>query len=108
MKQRKAKEATIPPVQGETIRHAIIILLVDSPASARDLSQAVRIPEKEVYAHLEHIRRSAPHEGRHLEVTPAQCKRCGYLFQKRDRLTPPGRCPLCRHEAIAEPLFSLR
>jgi predicted Zn-ribbon and HTH transcriptional regulator len=74
------------------------------PRSAREISQALHVTEKEVYDHLEHIRRS----GRHLAVTPAVCRGCGYVFSKRDRLTPPGKCPLCRHEAIAEPLFGLR
>ncbi len=102
MKSR-AKGPTVPPAHGETVRQAIVQFLGAEPRSAREISQALHVAEKEVYGHLEHIRRS----GRHLVVTPAECRKCGYVFGKRDRLTPPGRCPLCRHEAISEPLFSL-
>ncbi|HWI40131.1 MAG TPA: transcriptional regulator [Verrucomicrobiae bacterium] len=76
--------------------------------SAKEISVAVRVAEKEVYGHLEHIRRSLHAAGGALEVTPAECRRCGFTFSARERLTPPGRCPACRHEGILEPLFSIR
>jgi len=41
-------------------------------------------------------------------MTPAECRSCGFVFSKRDRLTPPGKCPICRCETIFEPLFAIR
>jgi predicted Zn-ribbon and HTH transcriptional regulator len=98
----------VPRTAGETVRQAILALLQGEPVSALEISAAVRIREKEVYDHLEHIRRTLHPAGGGLLVTPAGCRKCGYLFTKRDRLTPPGKCPVCRHSAISGPLFALR
>lgn len=102
------RKPTIPRTAGETVRHRMEELMGERPCSAKELSVEVRIAEKEVYSHLEHIRRSIHAAGGILEITPAECRRCGFTFAKRDRLTPPGKCPLCRHEAIMEPLFAIR
>jgi len=107
MKQTFKKPA-IPRIAQETIRRAISELIGEQTFSALDISAEVRIPEKEVYGHLEHIRRSIHSSGALLQVTPAECLKCGFVFSKRDRLTPPSRCPLCRHEAILAPLFAIR
>ena len=42
----------------KTIRQQIIELLVEQEMSAREISQTVRIREKEVYEHLFHVARS--------------------------------------------------
>ncbi len=102
------RKPVIPRTAQETIRHEIGEFLRGQSVSAREISAAVRIPEKEVYGHLEHIRLSLQPGGAMLEVTPAECRKCGFVFAKRHRLTPPGRCPVCRNEAIFEPLFSIR
>ena len=102
------QKPVIPRTAQETIRHAISELLRAETASAMEISAVVRIPEKEVYGHLEHISLSLQSSGSLLEVTPAECKRCGFVFAKRQRLTPPGKCPVCRNEAICEPLFTIR
>jgi len=103
----QAKPPPAPVFQENTIRRAIIALLEQGAYTAKDISHELRIPEKEVYAHLEHIRHSLQHVGRQLAVTPASCNHCGFQFKKRDRVTKPGKCPVCRHEFIAEPQFSI-
>lgn len=80
-------------------------MLEEGPASARDISGRVHISEKEVRGHLEHIHKTLERSGRELVVTPAECTHCGFVFKKRDRLTKPGKCPVCRSESIREPLF---
>jgi len=106
--RQKPRKPTVPRPALETVRHAVIDLIRDQPLSAREISGRVHITEKEVYTHLEHIRLSIHASGGMLEVTPAECRACGFVFTKRDRLTPPGKCPVCRHEAIFEPLFAIR
>jgi predicted Zn-ribbon and HTH transcriptional regulator len=98
----------VPPTAQETTRHAIIALLAEGPVSSKDISIAIHLPEKEVSSHLEHIRRSLHAFGTVLAVTPAECRACGFVFAKRDRMTPPGKCPVCRSEAIDNPLFRIR
>jgi len=104
----KARKPTIPRSALDTVRHSIISLLREGALSAKDISFGVHIPEKEVYGHLEHIRRSIHSSDDLLDVTPAECSACGFVFAKRERLTPPGKCPVCRHENIIDPLFSIR
>jgi hypothetical protein len=68
----------------------------------------VGIPEKDVHGHLRHIRETLHRSGRNLNVTPAECVKCGFVFRKRERLTKPGRCPVCHGESIHAPLFSVQ
>ncbi|MDA8157263.1 MAG: transcriptional regulator [Actinomycetota bacterium] len=99
-----------PPVleRPDTIRHEIMAALKSQKTlTAKDISQQVRISEKEVYGHLEHIQKSLGGMHGLLIITPAQCKKCGFIFKKRERLTKPGRCPVCRNEAIRPPGFSI-
>ncbi len=76
-------------------------------AEARQISGELRIPERDVYDHLEHIRKTMEKGKSRLAVAPAQCERCGFVFRKRARLKKPGRCPICRSESVQEPVFSI-
>lgn len=107
MKQRPRKPA-VPRPAAETLRRAISELIQGEPLSAREISIRAHLMEKEVYGHLEHIRHSLHAAGSQLEVTPAECRSCGFVFSKRDRLAPPGKCPICRCETIFEPLYVIR
>ena len=104
----KTKGPFIPREEYATVRQAIKTLLERRTLSARDISAIVRIPEKEVLDHLEHIRIASHKDVQHLLLTPALCKKCGFTFRKRERLARPGKCPLCRNEQIAEPLYCIR
>lgn len=102
------QEGPRPPTEAhETVRRAIMKELAEGPLSALDISGRIGIPEKEVAGHLEHIRTSLHRSSRHFEVTPAECVKCGFVFEKRGRLTRPGKCPVCKSESIHAPLFSL-
>ncbi len=103
----REKKPPVPAEKQETARQQIMSVLKGRPLSARDISAEVRISEKEVYGHLEHIQRSIDRGRCRLAVTPAECKKCGFVFKKRDRLRKPGKCPVCRSESITKPLFSI-
>ncbi|MBJ6726960.1 transcriptional regulator [Geomesophilobacter sediminis] len=100
----RPKHATVPRDRDETERHRIVTLLQAESLPTREISIRIRISEKEVLDHLEHIRM-----GRYgtLVMEPAACRACGFVFKKRDRLKGPGRCPVCHSEQIAEPLFTI-
>jgi predicted Zn-ribbon and HTH transcriptional regulator len=89
-----------------TSRQAIKAELLEGPLTALELSQRLSLPEKEVLDHLSHIAR-APGQDHHLEITPSVCKHCGFTFKKRQRLTTPSRCPICKQESIRRPRFAL-
>ncbi len=105
--RRKIREAVVPEERYETLRHRITMLMKIRPFSAKEIAGELRIPEKDVYEHLEHIRKSMNKGRYHLVVEPAQCEKCGFVFRKRGRLKKPGKCPICRSESVAEPLFSI-
>jgi predicted Zn-ribbon and HTH transcriptional regulator len=105
--RKKSKEPFVPAERYETIRHEIMEMLKGQTLSPKDISAAVHISVKEVYEHLEHIRRSLIKREPHLIITPSECKKCGFIFKKREKLRKPGKCPVCRGESIEESLFSL-
>jgi hypothetical protein len=97
--------ANAPKERSTTVRADLIEQLRRGPATAKDLSSAVGIPERDVAAHLQHIERSLHHGEERFLVEPAECRDCGFVFRKRDRLTRPGACPTCRGTHIEAPRF---
>jgi len=106
MKKKNPKEPTIPAARQETIRQNIVSLLKEKTLSVKDISFYVIIPVKDVCEHLEHIQKNK--RDYPLNITPAKCNKCGFVFKKRERLEKPGKCPVCRGRLIEEPLFSIK
>jgi len=90
-----------------THRQQIIDLLYREAMTAMDISQAVRVSEKDVYRHLAHIQKTMSGQRRKLSFTPCTCLACGFTFTNRRRLTKPGRCPRCRESRIDHPVFRI-
>jgi predicted Zn-ribbon and HTH transcriptional regulator len=95
-------------MNGKTIRQRIITLLSEQEMSARELSKALGIREKEVYDHLSHIARSLAARGKKLNVQPYSCLGCGFVFQDRQRFTRPSRCPRCKESRLQEATYRIR
>ena len=92
----------------QTLRQGMIALLKVEECGLRDISQALHISEKEVADHLTHIRRSLAGGSQSLEIRPAECLACGFVFKDRRRFSRPRRCPRCRQTRISMPRFSIR
>lgn len=90
-----------------TIRQQIIAFLEQEALDAHTLSGLVGIREKEVYPHLEHIRKSLKARGQALAITPYHCRLCGFTFKDRKKLHAPGRCPQCKQGSIEPALFTI-
>ncbi len=103
--KKKPRLPTIPAEKQVTVRQEIVSLLMEETLSAREISARVRIPEKDVLEHLEHIRAATHDNGEKLRVVPAACRKCGFEFHKRERLARPCRCPVCHGEQIREPRY---
>ena len=88
-----------------TIRQEITALLSEGEYGAKNISKTIRISEKEVYDHLEHIGRSLKSQKMRLKITPAVCLTCGFKFEERNRFSSPGRCPKCKGEHIQDPKY---
>lgn len=104
---KAAKKVSEPVERHETIRQYIIALLQGYTISAKELSGFLKIPEKDIYDHLEHIRKTMNKGGYHLVVNPAKCTKCSFIFRKRGKLAKPGKCPICHCCQIIPPLFSI-
>ena len=104
---KRAREPVVPEERYETLRRRIATLLREGPLSGKELSNELRVPEKDVYEHLEHIRKTMNKGDYKLAVVPARCNKCGFVFRKRGRLKKPGKCPICRSESVEEPVFSV-
>jgi predicted Zn-ribbon and HTH transcriptional regulator len=85
----------------------MIDLLSKKEKSAIELSQELRIAEKEVYTHLPHIARSLAIRGKKLIIQPSRCLKCGYVFKERKRFTRPGHCPRCKATYIQRPTYQI-
>lgn len=92
----------------ETFRQQLIQLLESEAFTIRDLSQALKVGEKEIYAHLTHIQRSVKSRKKELVLSPYHCLSCNFEFKDRQRLTRPGRCPKCKESRIAPATFRIR
>lgn len=110
MSEDTAPKNAAPPPRGQSVRAALLEALsaagsLGGALSARELSAAVRIAEREVPPHLEHLARTLKSKGSRLEHLASECLGCGFVFEARARLTAPGSCPECRATRITPPRF---
>ncbi len=105
---KRDKHEPIPPERSATIPSLIREALLAGPKTARELSGELRLSEREVLRHLEHLERSLKEEGAKLIVDPPACLACGFVFRKRERLNRPSRCPVCRGERLSPARFSVQ
>ncbi len=108
MKRKKIKEPHVPVERYDTIRKYLCALLEEHTMSAKEISGIIRVSERDVYDHLEHVRKTLHKTDQDLHVEPAKCEKCGFVFQKRNRLSKPGKCPLCHSHLILPPLFRIQ
>jgi predicted Zn-ribbon and HTH transcriptional regulator len=101
------RKAAMPPLRVSTLRESLHQALLSGPATARDLSRIVGIPERSVPQHLEHLAKSLRPKGERLEIEPSECLDCDAAFTKRERYTRPGRCPRCHSRRISLPRFRI-
>jgi len=90
-----------------TIRQEIVELLKLRPITPFDISGALKISERDAALHLAHAITSASRKHR-VEITPAHCKTCGFVFKDRRRTTKPSRCPNCKKGQVESALYYIR
>jgi predicted Zn-ribbon and HTH transcriptional regulator len=87
-----------------TVRQRIADRLRDGAASPSDLSAELEVPVDGVLDELEHVARSLEGTDERIAVRPPRCRDCGFDAYD-DLINIPSRCPTCRSERIAEPVF---
>ena len=87
-------------------RRHLIDLLSHEPRSISSLARDLGMRRGEVEEDLQHALRSARAAGHAIEVVPARCKACDFVFGT-DKLSKPSRCPSCKGTRLFEPLIRL-
>ena len=85
-----------------TFRRYLIDLLSHEPRSVSWLARELGLRRGDVEDDLRHAIRSAVAAGHRVEVLPARCRSCDFVFST-DKLSKPGRCPECKGTRIFEP-----
>src|SRR5215813_728310 len=89
-----------------TVRRTLVDLLSLEPRSVSSIAREMGLRRADAEDDLRHALRSASAAGHWVEVIPARCKDCGFVFAD-DRLVKPGRCPSCKGSRLFEPQIRL-
>ena len=87
-------------------RRDLIDILQDHPTSLNELSLMLKVNKRDLEDDLHHLFRSLRKEPLNPVITPAHCRKCGFVFHS-DKLHKPGKCPMCKGTWISEPLISI-
>ena len=83
-------------------RKDLIELLRGAPRSVADIAELLELKPKDVEDDLRHLLKSLRHSCYRVEITPARCRHCDFVFHA-DKLGKPGKCPRCRETWISPP-----
>jgi predicted Zn-ribbon and HTH transcriptional regulator len=89
-----------------TRRRELIELLSNAPRSVSSIAREMGLRRGDAEEDLRHSLRTAAAAGYRIEVIPARCKNCDFVFST-DRLTKPSRCPSCKGSRLFEPQIGL-
>ncbi len=96
-----------PVAKSRTPRRRVEEILLNGPATIRDISQLAGMSEKDVSSHLPHVDKSLAARGQKLTISPYSCVSCGFVFESKKRFKKPGRCPKCKCERMEEAVFQI-
>jgi transcriptional regulator len=88
-------------------RRGLLDVLSHEPRSASWLARELGLRRGDLEDDLRRLLRSARARGHHVDIVPARCKSCGFVFGA-DALVKPGRCPACKGTRLFEPLIGIR
>ncbi|MFP9191687.1 transcriptional regulator [Natronosalvus vescus] len=90
----------------ETTRQRLTDALRTRPATPSELASEFDLTTGSILRHLEHVARSIDGTDEQMLVSPPRCRDCGF-DRFDDRLNLPSRCPECKSESVAEPVFTV-
>lgn len=85
-------------------RKYLIDILLNQPTSLFELSRLLEEKPKDLEDDLHHLFKSLKNMPYRSVILPAACKKCGFIFNK-DKMSKPGKCPMCKGTWISEPLI---
>ena len=87
-------------------RKQLAEILTAYPVSVAQLASELDLTPRELEDDIRHLRKSLRRDHKHIVVTPARCRKCGFMFRE-DKLRKPGKCPRCRGTWISDPLVHI-
>ena len=87
-------------------RKDLITLLLDNPLRLSEIARLYDVPRKEVLDDVKHLRKTLKQSAYRLDVTPAECRKCGFVFST-EKLSKPSKCPQCRSTWLEEPVVQI-
>lgn len=72
-----------------------------------ELADLTNFPVKVVAQDLDSVRKTIRYDNKRIEVRPAVCMNCNYVFSGRSRVSDPHKCPECHSERIAPQKFRI-
>lgn len=87
-------------------RKDLIDVLRDNPMSVTQVAKLVGQSPSDVTDDLQHLLLSLKHTNFSACVTPATCRKCGFVFGT-DKLRKPSKCPSCHSTWLTEPRISI-
>lgn len=87
-------------------RKDLIDILKERPISLHELALLLDSRPRDLENDLEHLFRSLRKGPLRPVITPARCRKCGFLF-KNHKCHKPSKCPRCKGTWISEPLIFL-
>ena len=88
-------------------RRQLLDLLSSEFRSVSSLARELGMARGDVEDDLRHALRSARAAGHDIEVVPARCKSCDFVFSE-EKLLKPGRCPACKGSRLFEPMIGIK
>ena len=99
-----ARSGPEPHNRPVAFRRHLVDLLSTEPRSVSSLARELGAKRGDIEVDLLHALRSARVAGHQIEVIPARCKTCDFVFST-DKLTKPSRCPSCKNTRLFEPMI---
>ena len=84
-----------------TLRKQLLDILSAEPRSVSSLAHELALRRGDIEDDLRHMIRSARAARHQVIIEPARCKSCGFTFGE-EKLSKPGKCPVCRGTRIFE------
>ena len=72
-----------------------------------ELADLTNFPVKVVAQDLDSVRKTIRYDNKRIEVRPAVCMNCNYVFSGRSRVSDPHKCPECHSERITPQKFRI-
>ncbi len=87
-------------------RKDLVTVLHNNPVRLSEIGRLWDVPLKDVADDLRHLRKTLKNSAYRIAVTPAECRKCGFVFST-EKLLKPSKCPQCRSTWLEEPVIQI-